>query len=259
MKPSEATHLHTRLLRCALEVEDCRAYWAHVVAPGSSKAPQAFTEYWFGARSLARVEVLLANMAVRFDAFPAALEVLHRWTEMSAETRRVICHWHLQLADPLYREFTGSYLVHRRAGLRAEVTRDVVVGWMAQHGEDRWTMATRIQFASKLLSASYSAGLVKSNRDPRPLALPRVPEIALEYLLHLLREVEVKGTLIDNPYLASVGLVGSLLDDHLRALSSVAFSRQGSLIDFGWRYPDLRAWADARVATAPQALIGSAR
>ena len=54
--------MHTRLSRCALEVEDSRAFWARADEATSVSAQQAFDEYWFGARSLARVEVLLSNM-----------------------------------------------------------------------------------------------------------------------------------------------------------------------------------------------------
>lgn len=243
--PREATEAHTRLLKCALEVEDSRAYWAH--ADGSNKVtPQrAFDEYWFGARSLPRIEVLLANMRARFDAFPGALDTLHQWRHMSPDTRRIICHWHLQLTDPLYRAFTGEYLVNRREGSRVEVTRDLVVTWVSQEGAARWTMATRIQFASKLLSAVFSAGLVGANRDPRPVLIPRVPDEALEYLMYLLREVEFEGTLLQNPYLASVGCEAPSLEDRLCGLPGMAFRRQGDLLEFGWRFTDLHAWASA--------------
>lgn len=245
--PSEATEVHTRLLKCALEVEDARAYWSHA---GNSKpvtAQRAFDEYWFGARSLSRIEVLLANMRARFEAFPTALSVLHRWPRMSPDTRRLVCHWHLQLADPLYRRFTGCFLPERRAGARPEVTRDVVVSWVGDQGPGRWTMSTRIQFASKLLSAAFSAGLVASNRDPRPLAIPRLPDDALEYLMYVLREVSFDGTLLDNHYLASVGVVGSALEDRLTGLPGMRFRRQGDLIDFDWRQATLAAWADANL------------
>jgi hypothetical protein len=256
MKSREATELHTRLLRCALEIDDCRAYWAHAGRDRSART--AFEQYWFGARSLARVELLMANMAVRFDAFPPSLDVLHQWPHMSPDARRVICHWHLQLADPLYRQFTGSYLVERGQGTRPEVTRHLVVAWMAQHGTDRWTLTTRVQFASKLLSAAFSAGLVASNRDPRPVVLPRVPDEALAYLLYLLRDVEFEGTLVDNPYTRSAGLEGALLDERLRALPGIAFRRQADLVDFGWQYPDLRAWA-ADTVGLPGARLAAAR
>jgi len=243
--PRETTLVHTRLSRCALEVEDSRAFWARADEAASVSAQQAFDEYWFGARSLARVEVLLSNMRARFSAFPAALAVLHGWQHMLPETRRVVCHWHLQLSDLLYRRFTGAYLAERRAGARPEVTRDLVAGWVGQHGPGHWTMTMRFQFASKLLSAAYSAGVVTSNRDPRPVGTPRVPDEALEYLLYLLRETEFEGSLLDNPYLRSVGLDGAILAERLRGLPGLAFRRQGDLTDFGWRHQDLRAWAAA--------------
>lgn len=257
-RPREATEVHTRLLKCALEVEDSRAYWTHAGEATNATAQKAFDEYWFGARSLPRIEVLLTNMRARFDAFPPALEVLHRWPHMSPDTRRTICHWHLQLADPLYRRFTGEYLVCRRAGSRPEVTRDLVVGWVGQQGPGRWTMSTRIQFASKLLSAAYSAGLVASNRDPRPLAVPRVPNEALEYLMYLLREIQLAGSLLDNAYTGSMDLDGPVLEDRLRGLPGLAFKRQGDLIDFGWRYTNLCAWADANLRGVEARLAGDA-
>ncbi len=237
----EETRIHTRLLKCALEVEDARTYWEHNNGEANVNPKKAFDAYWFGARSMSRVEVLLTNMRARFDAFPSALRTLRRWSSMSPDARRVICHWHLQLADPLYRVFTGDYLVRRRLGARAEVTRDLVVTWVGTQGPDRWTMPTKIQFASKLLSAALSAGLVGSNRDPRPLVFPRVEDDALAYLMYLLREVPIDGTLLDNPYVASVGLAGSVLEDRLRGLSSLTFKRQGDLLDFGWKYPTLDA------------------
>lgn len=258
LRPQEVTDVHTRLMKCALEIEDSRAFWGRAGKITHFTAQQAFDEYWFGARSLARIEVLLANMRARFCAFPPALDVLHRWEEMSPDTRRSICHWHLQLTDPLYRRFTGDYLVDRRDNLRPEVTRDLVTEWVSQHGADRWTMSTRIQFASKLLSASYSAGLVGSNRDPRPLTLPRVPDEAIEYLMYLLREVTFEGTLLHNPYVHSVGLEGGFLEDRLRALRGIRFARQGDLVDFGWRYSSLREWADANFGVSNPAPVDDA-
>lgn len=250
-RPREVTQVHTRLLKCALEIEDLRAYWAHAGGTEPPTAQRAFKEYWFGAKSMARVEVLLANARLRFDAFPPALEILHRWPHMSPDTRRAICHWHLQLADPLYRAFTGDYLAKRRADGRDTVTRDSVVEWVAEQGPGRWTLSTRIQFASKLLSSAHAAGLVAKTRDPRPLALPRISDEALEYLIYLLREVALHGTLLENPYLASVGLEGPFLAARLRTLPGLTFSRQGDLLDIGWRYPDLRAWGQANLEPQP--------
>ncbi len=244
--PAEATELHTRLLKCALELEESRAYWSR--RNGTTPSAQtAFEQYWFGARSISRIEVLLSNLRARFDVFPDALYVLHHWKHMRPETRAIICHWHLQLADPMYRAFAGELLVTRRESSRPEITRDVVINWVSDRSPARWTMSTRIQFASKLLSSAYAAGLVASTRDPRPLVLPRVPDEAIEYLLHLLRRTGFEGTILANRYFASVGLVGSALLDRLAGLHSFRFHRQADLVDFGWRFEGLREWADATV------------
>lgn len=256
-RPDEAQDVHTRLLKCALEIEDARAYWRYTDGSQKADSQTAFDAYWFGARSLARVKVLLTNFRSRFDAYPEAHRVLHRWVDMSPDTRRVICHWHMQLADPLYRNFTGAFLVERRFGSRPEVTRDVVVSWVTSQDPDRWRMSTRIQFASKLLSTAFSAGLVGSNRDPRPLELPRVDDHALSYVLYLLRGLTFSGSLLENPYLASVGLSGVVLEDRLRGLRSLRFKRQSDLIDYGWAYPDLSSWAEATVLP-PQTQTGGA-
>lgn len=242
----EETRVYTRLLKCALELDEARAYWERRALEPSPSAQDAFQGYWFGAKSLARVEILLANMRARFDAFPDAMAVLGAWHDMSSDTRRAICHWHLQLSDPLYRAFAGAYLPARRASGRGSVSLDLVVSWVGQQEGSRWGMATRVQFASKLLSAARSAGLLATNRDPRPLTVPKVPDEALEYLLYLLRQTQFEGTLLDNPYLASVDLQGDLLHQRLRRLPSLAFQRQHQLTDFGWRYPDLRAWFEAQ-------------
>ena len=248
-RPSEENRLHRRLLKCTLEVESSRAYWRHAAsASGAVRAQRVFEESWFGARSLMRTEELLSGLRARYDAFPSTLRVLGSWTAMGPETRRTICHWHLQLSDPLYRSFTGVYLVERRRLEFPQITHDLVVGWVGQQAPGRWGASTRIQLASKLLSAAYSAGLVTSRHDPRPLGFPRVADDALTYLLYLLREVDFEGTLLVNPYLASVGLEGGILEDRLRALPALDLRRQGPLVDFGWRYPGLESWAAATVA-----------
>lgn len=246
--PSETPETHTRLLKCTLAIDESRAYWAKVdPANKRTRAIDAFEGYWFGGKTMAWVEVLLINMRARFDAFPAALEVLHRWPNMPPETRSAICHWHLQLTDPMYRAFSGEYLVERRDALRPEVRRDAIIQWVSDQGPGRWTMATKKQLASKLLSCALSAGLVSGRRDPRHLLYPRVSDDSLEYILHLLRGVRFEGTLLDNPYLRSVGMQGAFLEDRLRALPSLQYRRVGDVVEFGFRYRDLTAWADARL------------
>ena len=230
-------------------MEDSRAYWNRADGAVPVSAKQAFDEYWFGARSLSRVKVLLTNFRHRFDAFPRTLPVLHRWTVMSPDTRKLICHWHLQLSDPIYRELTGTVLPQLRDSGRNDITRDYLVRWIGEQPAD-WTMTTRMQFASKLLSSAFAAGLVTSRRDPRPLAFPRVPDDALEYLLHLLRDVEFAGGLTENPYLRSVGFDGAMLADRLRKIDAVNLRRAGAVADFTWVHADLSAWADARLGVA---------
>ena len=73
-----------------------------------------------------------------------------------------------------------------------------------------------------------------------------MPDEALEYLLYLLRGVSTGSTMVDNAYLRSVGLDGAVAEDRLRALPSLRYQRQADVVDFGWRYPDLQAWAHAR-------------
>ncbi|MGA7979109.1 MAG: hypothetical protein WCA32_02665 [Chromatiaceae bacterium] len=134
-RPAECVQLHTRLLKCTLEVENSRAYWRHSAERRARPvARTAFEEYWFGARSLGRAKVLMTNFRARFDAFPPALEALGIWTDMDPDTRRLICHWHLQLSDPLYRAFTGEYLVERHGRVPGEVSHAPVVTWVGQEG-----------------------------------------------------------------------------------------------------------------------------
>lgn len=257
---AEAVDFNSRLLKSSLLIEESRAFWAHTDGSTPASATQAFSEYWFGARSHARVETLLSDLNARYRTFPAALPVLHNWPDMSPDIRRLICHWHLQLADPLYRRFTGDFLVDRRQSHHPEVTRDVVTRWVTDHGPPQWTLRTRLQCAGKLLTAAHSAGLVTKNRDPRPLGLPRVPDPAVEYLLYLLRETTIEGTLRDNPYLRSVGLDPFLLDARLRTLPSLTFQSQGSLIDLHWQYRDLRHWGESRLGpTEARVAAGGSR
>ena len=71
-----------------------------------------------------------------------------------------------------------------------------------------------------------------------------VPDVALGYLLHLLRGVRVTGTLLENPYTASVGLAGESLEARLTTLRGLSFRKQGGLAEFEWKADSLGAWAD---------------
>ena len=246
-RPSEAQEIHTRLIRMALGVEESRAYWEHVDSdiPAAGRALLAFEQRWFGSKSLERVRFLLASFAVRYDAFPEALAVLRRWRGMDATTRQLLCHWHLQLSDPIYRRFTGEFLVTRRGLRDPKIDRDIVLRWVKNEFPGRWAEATAVQVASKLLSATSEAGLISPKRDPRALLLPKVSDLALAYLLHLLRSVRFEGTFTENPYLASVGLTEGFLDQRFRTLPGISFRRLGQVVDFEWDAPTLTAWAEA--------------
>ena len=245
---AEQTQLHTRILRLALGVEESRAYWEHVdpSVPATERAARAFEERWFGPKSVERVKLLIANCAVRYDAYPGALAELRAWSRMDGVTRALVCHWHLQLADPIYRRFSGEFLTSRRATPgTSDVQRDVVVRWVDRCAPGRWGTATVIQFASKLLSAAHEAGLLGGTRDPRPLILPRVSDVALGYCLHLLREVQFEGSLLDNPYLASVGLGADVVEARLRTVPGVRHRRMGALHELEWDAASLAEWAEA--------------
>jgi hypothetical protein len=251
-KPAEVTDVHTRILRLALGVEESRSYWEH--SAGDEAAPRgtardralvAFEQRWFGSKSLERVRFLLSSFTERYDAYPEALGVLQRWRSMEALERQVVCHWHLQLSDPLYRRFTGEFLVARRALRDPKVDRDIALRWVKNEFPDRWSEATCVQFASKLLSAASEAGVISPKRDPRALLLPKVSDLALAYLMHLLRSVTFAGTLTENLYLASVGLSGGFVDQRLRALPGLSFRRMGQLTELDFQAPTLGAWAEA--------------
>lgn len=243
----ETTDPHTQLLRVTLEADNARAYWQHVRPDVIETAPQqakrAFSEFWFGTKSMPRVRELVGAFRSRFGAYPGALAALHAWSDIDRPSRLVICHWHLQLHDPIYRRFTADFLSERRASGRDSVTRALVLRWMNEiDSEARWSPATRAGFASKLLSAAHDAGLVGSTRDPRTLTLPRVSAAALGYLMYLLRGVELQGSLHDNPYLRSVGLQGGLVDDKLRSVVGLSCRRIGDVADFTWDYESLFDW-----------------
>lgn len=241
------TEPHSRLLRVTLEEDNAREYWRRPQArqPGLGRVEAAFGGFWFGSRSMPRIRDLLANFDARFGAYPHALAALSDWHTIDRETRVLVCHWHVQLSDPLYRAFTGELCPRKREGEQA-LSRDAVVRWVRSRDPDeRWGAATHVQFASKLLSCAHAAGLVTTIKDPRELGLPRVTSAALGYLLYMLRGVEFAGSLHDNPYLRSVGLVGSLLDERVRTLPGVSLRRVADLVDFHFEHDSLLAWVHA--------------
>lgn len=242
---AEVTEPHTRLLRVPLVVEDSRAYWrsCRPDIPHAQRHTVAFEERWFGSKSMARVRGLLANFHHRFDAFPAALDVLRRWRPRDPAISSLICHWHTQLTDRTYRDLTGGFFEQRRIRPEATVDRDLLARWVKRTNDDKWASATTIRMANSLLTTASEASLCTRGPGERRLKYPTVPDDALAYLLYLLRDTELIGSLIDNPYLASVGLTGGFLEQRLTKLDAISFSRMGDLTDVNWRYADLTEWA----------------
>ncbi len=245
--PAEFTVVHTRLLQLALAIEDSRAYWANVdpTMARARAALAAFEQRWFGAKSLGRVKKLIANFVLRYDSFPAALTVLRQWPAMDPATRQAICHWHLQLVDPMYRRFTTEFLGQRCDADDPDLDRGRVSRWLRSTYGDRWAGSTINQFASKLLSAATQAGLVSRYPGSRRRLLPKLTDQALGYLLYLLRATTFAGNLVGNPYMESVGLSGALLEARLQRLPGITYRRLVDVDDFGWHYPSLTAWAEA--------------
>ena len=138
--------------------------------------------------------------------------------------------------------FTDGFLNQRRGLGTARVDRDAILRWLRAEYPNRWSEATLVQFGSKLLSAALEAGLV-SKRDPRTLHFPKVSDLALAYLLYLLRETRFEGTLTANPYLRSVGLDEDLLLSRARTLPGLRIRSMMHLTEIDWDYRHLGAWA----------------
>ena len=117
--------------------------------------------------------------------------------------------------------------------------------WIEQKQPGRWGISTRLRYASALLSCAHYAGLLATNKDPRPITTPRVTNRALAYILHLLRQTTHTGSLLDNPYLSSVGLTEAVLEGRLRLLPGVTYRRMGHLVELDWQHSDLTSWAEA--------------
>lgn len=247
---AEVDKFHTRLLRVSLALEESRAYWNRMTleTPKLKRSELAFENRWFGSKSMARVQRLLAEFGHRYDDYPAAIAVLLQWQPSDPIARQNICHWHLQLTDPMYRAFTGTFLEERRAHPNASINRDIVVRWVNQNLTSEWASATVLRMATALITCATAAGLCDRAGSHRILTYPKVTDAALTYWLYFLRGLTFQGTLLNNPYLASVGLSDRFLEQRLRQLNGFRFSRMGDLHEFDWRYDSVQAWAAAELA-----------
>lgn len=242
----EEANPHTRILRVMLAVEDSISYFrAEPIPAPSERVRFAFEARWFGAKSEARVRTLLGDMALRFERYPKALAALRAW-QPSREVASWVCHFHLQLADPIYRQFSGEYLPLRRSQGYANIDREAVARWVQERWPGKWSASTSVKFGSNLLATAFEAGLLRDRKDPRRLVVPRVPRPALAYLLYLLREVHIEGELLRSLYLTSVVPDASRLTSELGVRDGVRVAVRGDVQSFEWTYPDLMSWALAQ-------------
>ncbi len=239
----EATQVHTRILRCMLAVDDCYAYWRKVDGtPPASRATIAFEQRWFGTKSEARVRTLITEMAARFDPYPEAVALLASIGALPPGLLPWICHTHLQLADPIYRRFSGELLPGRRALGYTTIDRLEVASWIHEIYPERWAQATAMKFAANLIATGLEVGLLQGRRDPRTLSLGHVPGEAIGYAMYLLRGVEIEGPLVQSPYLRSLGVNADLLVGISLRVPGVRCASVGDLVDITWEEPSLGAW-----------------
>lgn len=244
-KKQQRSQYHSRLCSFTLAQRESQEYWKE---RGSSleaaSLETAFSGRWFGNQSEKRVKTILSHMKCRFDPYPQALEVLSKWGNIGWS--RNICHWHLQLSDPLYREFTGSYLPQCRSNGIQFIDWRMVLRWIAAIDCIDWSISTKRQMASSLLTTARQAGLMEENN---PIISPVVADNALEYWFFLWKSQPGICHGWNNPYLSSLGLTGATLAHRVNRLPSLNVYRLGDVYDWGWQYPDLMTWAIATLPT----------
>jgi hypothetical protein len=144
-----------------LEVAASRAFWLRAKPDESARQrlDRARSEAWFADVSEARLRYMLLELSKRFSS--GCLEALVRWLPEPETQGPLVCHWHLQVSDPLYRDFTSGYLVRAWAG-SGVVTVSQVEDWLTQRGQhSQWSPSTRRRLASGLLAAASDAGFLK--------------------------------------------------------------------------------------------------
>ncbi len=192
----------------------------------------------------------MGDMALRFDRFPEAIALLHRLGSLPATLRPLLCHLHVQLADPLYRRFSGELLPHRRAQGLLTLDRATVARWVDALEPGRWSPVTCLKFASNLLATAQGAGLVSGRRDPRTTPVPAASELIVGYALYLLRGVANDGSLTDNAYLRSLGIDASSFKAIAPQVPGIRYRSLGGTEELVFLEPSLGVWG-ADVLGAP--------
>lgn len=189
-----ATSEHTGLLRMGLEVGPSMVYWqrAKENEDGLAHRQRATEEGWFPELSPARLRYLMGELEKRFPA--GTLRALKEWRPEAERQAPLVCHWHLQWSDPLYRDFTSGYLVGAWAGPEAGVSVPAVDSWLSQRGTHAdWSPSTRRRLASGLLAAASDAGFLKGTGRDKELRTVTVDAASMAYLQSLLSSSEAEN------------------------------------------------------------------
>ena len=198
----EVTAPHTGLLRLGLAVPQSLIFWERATSDlkTSDLAREAFEAHWFGDSTQARTRYLIGQLQRRF---PFVVRQALR-SELANLQKELICHWHLQLTDPLYRAYTGEFILSCWSGTTTSIDLESSVDWVREQPiAQNWQPATIRRLASGLLSAATDAGLCKGNsRTEKELRIPTVTEADMKYLALLLDQAECRDRL---PYSLSVG------------------------------------------------------
>ena len=250
MNNRETTKIHTRLLRATLLEEHSQSFWKHFKQDETEdNVETAYNNYWFGSANKATIRRTLSNFYVRYTEFPNCLSVLKKWTDIDIRERILICHWHLQLSDVLYRKFTSEFIPSRFIYTPAAFHKDQVQQWVYGFMGEKWAGSTQAQLASKMLSCIRSVGYVsKDTTNTIELRYPSVNQRALQYILYALREIEFQGSLLENPYLKSVGLTGSFLISQINQTSTISVNQLGDVTSLEWKYPTLLEWSNQEIS-----------
>lgn len=241
----EEIFYHTRIVNIAISLEENRAFWEnyHFDISKENLSTIAFEERWFGNKSMMRTRSLLNDLRYRYGRFPEALELLCAWKPSEPIIRQNIIHWHFQLADPLYRQFTGDFLIVRRNYPKPFIDVESTINWISEKVSNRWGFQTKKKIANNLISSASAAGLCSNKKGKKKLKYPQLSDLSLAYLLYLLRNISYEGTILENPYFRSVGLTDSFLEKRISSLPGFNYSKVVDIKEFQWDYPDLKTWS----------------
>jgi hypothetical protein len=196
---------HTGLLRLGLAVPQSVIYWRRADRPleVGELREKAILEAWFENLSESRVKYLVNQLEKRF---PFEVRALLGFQERPDENQnRLICHWSLQLTDPLYRSYTCEHLLERWSNPDSSVSLASSIRWVKKEPITAdWSQATVRRLAAGLLSAATEAGLCSgAGKGERNLKLPVVTPEDIHYLESLLRLAGAQEHL--HTYLTAVG------------------------------------------------------